>query len=342
MRGLIKFHKLTALLLGLWFVLIMISGLVLIFKSDVYALYAALVLEQMLLKDAALIESAYFAHQDICEALRIDHYVSSFSGAQVLGVRCDELNYLSIGGAASVPGSSDLVSFFTWVFNFHLELFMPFGRYVQAIAGAFLLSMSITGLLIWFKMPSKAHKKMGFRFKAPKPALYFQGHRAIGFWMVVLATPVVFMGVVLAAKGLVPLSQTIGPLEHTALVCAKRIECLNLYVAQNSDRVVKSVRQTAAKPDHLVILSQKQQAILGPKDVSTIITTANGRSSIARVTPRARTSWGKFVSWIYPLHTGQAFSLVGKTYVFSIGLGYLALMYFGYAFWYSKRKRGRR
>ncbi|MEX0299069.1 MAG: PepSY domain-containing protein, partial [Kordiimonas sp.] len=200
LKGYIAFHKNVALIMGVWLLLLIFSGIILVFKSDIFAIYTLLKSPPHHSAVIPVIEDIYNQYSPGCNNLRVDQYNSIFSESPAFSVRCDSKgDFLTVTGPA-VPGSKDVMLVFRTIFEFHYDLLVPSGRFLQAVAGILLLSMSVTGFVIWSRMPGRFWKKATFRLSQsmPKSGKHFQIHRAVGIWVAILALTVVLFGIIMA------------------------------------------------------------------------------------------------------------------------------------------------
>jgi len=331
-------HKTIALAMGAWFFLLIFSGVLLVYKEDIMSVGTATSMSAATKKEMKdiFLSSDYQA----CSNLRVNYHESSLSSEPVFEVVCDQKHYLVNAAGQPVADRTGMLSFFDFVFRFHLDLLVPNGRYAQAVAGILLIVMSYTGLQIWFALPGKTMKKLTFKSKAPTLKKYFDIHKSIGAWLVFPAFLVFTFGIVLAASGLVTLPLSKDNMKPALVDCDDPASCLVWWESLHKGQEIFSIRSIRSSDNPLVsfkILSRPYDTFwAGPKDVVSIKSGEQVMMTVATV--ETRTTWGFIRSWMYPLHTGQAFPYLGKAIIFVVGVGCLALMYFGFSLWYKKRQ----
>ena len=240
---------------------------------------------------------------------------------------------------------------------FHLHRYLvagETGKVIVALTGVSLLLMVLTGMVLWW--PRMAYsalwRALTIRHGGSWPRFSFQLHRAGGFFaapvLLVLAlsgvyfnmpewvTPVVnsISPVTLAAKATnrsdprvvaIPVAQAIAAAQE--LFPAGRVSRLSL----------------PGKPDQPFEIRLRQPGELREGPGATRISIDSADARVLRVIdPEKHQGGNKFLSWMFPLHTGEAFGLGGRIFISLFGFAPLAFMVTGLVIWLKlRKKRGR-
>jgi uncharacterized iron-regulated membrane protein len=220
----------------------------------------------------------------------------------------------------------------TWVMDLHTQLLLDgFGRNCVAVLGGLLLLSVISGLYLWWPGWHRLGIAFSVRHDTGLMALLFDLHRLLGF----------------ASSGLLLLLAFTGfHLAYPAL-----LENLTAASGMGHGDAGPNVRSTAIPNDRPVSLSEAVLVARGPFPSSEVrrITTPAGELGTYRINLRQRheinqhhpftTVWvdrwsgqirdvqnpskfspgQTFTTWLWPLHTGEAFGNGGRALWFFVG-----------------------
>ena len=224
------------------------------------------------------------------------------------------------------------------------------GKFVVALTGVSALLTCLTGIVLWWpRLTARAFRHaVTVRFGGSWPAFNFQLHRAAGFF----ALPVLL---VMAVSGIyfnMPswVTPTVAAVSkwapHPTAVNRSPAEAprvpLSEVIAAAQARFPEarvgrvSVPQKASQPWE-VRLRQEGEVRQGPG--ATRVSVDAGDASVLRVIDPVKAQGGElFFSWMYPLHTGEAFGLVGRAFISLYGLAPLMFFVTGLVVWLKIRR----
>ena len=237
---------------------------------------------------------------------------------------------------------------------FHIHRYLvagDIGKVVVAITGVALLLTVVTGIILWWPrmLRSAIWRALTVRHGGSWPRFSFQLHRAGGF----LAAPVLLVSALSGIHFNMPawvtpiinvispvtahaklMNQSIGPAEGMSVAVA-------VTAAQKrfpSGRV--SRLSFPVKPGQPFEIRVRQSAELRQGPGATRISIDSGDASVLRVIDPEQARGGDvLVSWLFPLHTGEAFGLGGRIVISLFGLMPLALFATGLVIWVKLRKK---
>jgi uncharacterized iron-regulated membrane protein len=206
-----SFHRSIGLLLGLWLILISLSGAIIVFQKELdHAFYHALwqvtpqstqvSLDTM---TASVVsthpkhplwfiefpereDQSYVFNQKLPKEHRLQTFINPYTG-KVLGSRIWE--YSAIG----------------FPFTLHHDFFMgQFGMVMVGVSGGALLLMTITGILLW---PSWRSLRGGFkiRWRSPLPLLSYDLHKTGGILSGLFFSVTAVTGVIIVIVHFLPM-----------------------------------------------------------------------------------------------------------------------------------------
>lgn len=235
---------------------------------------------------------------------------------------------------------------------FHVHRYLvagDVGKTVTAITGISLALMTLTGIVLWWPRLTLAALRaaLSVRHGGNWPRFSFQLHRSAGFF----AAPVLlFMGF----SGV----QFNMPAWVNPLIGAVAPVTVNAKAANRSDGSARAAPAVAlasageafpdARPSRLTLPAKKNQPYeirmrqpgeARQGDGATRITVDSGDGAVLRVVDPLRARGGdKFISWLFPLHTGEAFGAAGKAFTSFVGLLPLAFFVTGLVVWLKLRR----
>ena len=237
---------------------------------------------------------------------------------------------------------------------FHLHRYLlagENGKLVVALTGVSLLLTSFTGLVLWWpRLAWRAlWQSVSVRYGGNWTRFNFQLHRAFGFF----ALPVFLM---LAVSGVyfnmpawvTPAVGAVAPLTPTKAAVnrsepsAVRIDLADaVAVAQArfpSARVGRVTLPVKSGQPYEVRLRQDGELRQGSG--ATRVSIDAGDASVLKVVdPLAARGGDKFINWLFPLHSGEAFGVTGRAFISVFGLAPLIFFATGVVVWLKLRRK---
>ncbi|MGE6696379.1 PepSY-associated TM helix domain-containing protein [Hyphomonas sp. NPDC076900] len=261
-----------------------------------------------------------------------------------------------INGAGEVlrTGLSPGGAFFDLLVRVHTEFLAgPGGRVLVGVSGVFLVSNVLIGaVLAW---PRARHWRALLRWPSACPAIArnYGWHRLLGLGVFFPTLVVVTFGVLLAFEK--PLGDAIAePVTDPAPAFSVSTDrdgeikispelAIEAALSVYPDASLTALRMPSdARKAYEVRLRQPGEANRIYGDTVLIVSATSGE--VALVTDPFRQPPGRaFMSFLFPVHTGQAIGLVGRVIALAAGCGVLVLMIFGVMLFTSRlRSRTRR
>jgi uncharacterized iron-regulated membrane protein len=235
---------------------------------------------------------------------------------------------------------------------FHIHRYLvagDTGKTVVAVTGVALALMVLSGIIVWWPRMARTAwlHALAVRHGGSWPRFSFQLHRAGGFFAAPLLLVTAVSGVhfnmpqwvtpmVNAVAAVTPnakVSNRSAPGAAVSVADAQRAAQARFPEAQVS-RV--SLPAKAGQPYEFRV-RQPDELRQGPG--ATRISVDSGDASVLRVIDPERAAGGdRFLSWLFPLHTGEAFGLAGRIFISLFGLVPLAFFVTGLVVWVKLRR----
>jgi uncharacterized iron-regulated membrane protein len=222
------------------------------------------------------------------------------------------------------------------------------GKTIIAVSGLALLFTSVVGLVLaWPKATIAAWRKaLTVAYRGSWPRFHYSFHRAAG----IVAAPVLallgFSGclfnqpqwitpVVASVAAVTPQDKPKAAPGRELIGVARAAQAAqDAFPAARVSRVA-----LPAKPGLPYEIRLRQPGEVRQGDGSTRVTVDAATGRIVRVRDPLRGPGGdRFLDWQFPLHTGEAFGLPGRTVISVVGLAPAAFMVTGIAVWWRRRK----
>ncbi|MCX7293142.1 PepSY-associated TM helix domain-containing protein [Janthinobacterium sp.] len=238
---------------------------------------------------------------------------------------------------------------------FHLHRYLltgDTGKTVTGISGVLLLLMALSGIYLWWpRMQWTAVKRaLTVSHGGSWPRFNYTLHKAAGFFAAPVLAVIAFSGIYFNLPQLVvPLVDLVSTVPDTAKLNnvqqdgalldagAAMAAAQLLYPQARVSRIV-----LPAKKDQPYDIRVRQPDEIAHGDGATRIT-LDARSGLPlRIRDPLTASYGeRFLGWQFPLHSGQAFGVAGRSFITLFGLMPLLFMLTGTLVWW-KRQRGRK
>ena len=236
------------------------------------------------------------------------------------------------------------------IYHFHRYLVAgEAGKTIVGIAGLALLVAALSGLVLWWPKPSRGAlwSAITVRHGGSWPRFSFRLHRAAGLFAAPVLLTLGFSGsyfnvpawVVPAVNAVAPVTPA-GKLANRSKGSSQQIPvALAIEVAEAAFPSARPSRITLpVKPGVPYEVRMRQPGELRNGDGATRISIDTGDGAILRVIDPERAQGGdKLVSWLFPLHSGEAFGIAGRAFISAFGLMPLIFFVTGLVVWLKRR-----
>ncbi|MGZ8301829.1 MAG: PepSY-associated TM helix domain-containing protein [Telluria sp.] len=237
---------------------------------------------------------------------------------------------------------------------FHIHRYLvagEAGKVVIAVTGVSFVLIIVTGMILWWPRMARAAilKALTVRHGGNWPRFSFQLHRAGGFFAAPLLLVTAFSGVHFnmpawttpAIKAVGPMAPA-GKLSNLSAPGAAGVTVAGVVAAAQASFPQARVSRVSfpAKPNLPFEVRVRQPDELRKGPGATRISIDSGDGKVLRVIDPVRARGGdKLVSWLFPLHTGEAFGVAGRAFISLLGLVPLAFFVTGLVIWIKLRKK---
>ncbi|NRR31151.1 PepSY domain-containing protein [Oxalobacteraceae bacterium] len=237
---------------------------------------------------------------------------------------------------------------------FHIHRYLvagEVGKVVVAITGVSLLLSLVTGMILWWPRMARSAilHALKVRHGGSWPRFSFQLHRAGGFF----AAPVLLVSAVSGIyfnmpQWVTPAVNALSPLTPNAKLTNQSslpVDGMSLALAVSSAQAQfpegwVSRMSFPAKADQPFEIRLRQPDELREGPGATRISIDSGDARVLRVIDPERARGGdKLLSWLFPLHTGEAFGMGGRIFISLVGLLPLAFFVTGLVVWIKLRRK---
>lgn len=237
---------------------------------------------------------------------------------------------------------------------FHLHRYMlagDVGKVVVALTGVALALALLTGVFLWWPRMTRSaflhaitvrHGGSWIRFN-------FQLHRAGGFFVAPVLLVTAFSGVYFNmpqwVKPVVDVFAKVTPATKEVNKSEPSVEGLAVADAVLAARAQFPEGRVSrvtfpAKPGQPFEIRVRQPDELRMGPGATRISIDSGDGQVLRVIDPERSRGGdRLLSWLFPLHTGEAFGTAGRIFISFVGLLPLAFFITGLVIWVKIRKK---
>ncbi|NHZ34210.1 PepSY-associated TM helix domain-containing protein [Massilia rubra] len=231
---------------------------------------------------------------------------------------------------------------------FHIHRYLvagETGKTVIGVTGVALLLLSLTGIVLWWpRMTAGAIKgALTVRHGGNWPRFNFQLHRAGGFFaapvLLVLAVSGVYFNM---PQWVLPIVGALAPLAPNGKV-ANRSAPGAAPIAPHAAMAAAQARfpqarvsrvAMPAKPGQPYEIRLRQPDEVRAGDGATRVSVDAGDGTVLRTVDPLRAPAGeRFLGWMFPLHTGEAFGVAGRTFISIFGIVPLMFFVTGLVIW---------
>lgn len=235
---------------------------------------------------------------------------------------------------------------------FHLHRYLvagEAGRIVISVAGVALFVCTVTGIILWWPRMTRSAiwHAITVRHGGNWPRFSFQLHRAAGFFAAPVLAVMAFSGVYFNSPAWVlpvvkavshvteqpkPQNRSKGP------AISPGSAAVQAQAAFPQARVSRVSFPAKAGAPFEIRLRQDGELRHGPGATRVSIDAVDG-AVLRVIDPLTARSGDRFLSWMFPLHTGEAFGTAGRAFISFIGLTPLMFMVTGLVVWLKLRRK---
>lgn len=246
-----------------------------------------------------------------------------------------------------------LVSF---IYQLHESLVLDDpGETIVGFVAIFLLVSIGTGLSLWWPRPGKLRQAFTFARSGSVIRRHYDWHKLSGFYSAIILAMLAFTGVYLEfSEYVVPIVRLFSPVQEFPKEEAMQSLPVSDARPLSVEEAVALARQVFPEGDLRFIgmphgnVGVYQISLHQPGEVLE----SNGQSrvwldqysgKVLRVHDWRQFNGGEtFLAWLFPLHNGEAFGLIGRWVVFFAGFIPLVLYVTALRMWWLKRQAHRR
>jgi uncharacterized iron-regulated membrane protein len=265
-------------------------------------------------------------------------------------VLVDPYSGVALGTRAAVPTMEfTRRNLANTIYTLHFQLFMgEFGANVVGFSGVFLLTSSLSGLVLWWPRNRRFKKGLVIKKGSHGIRLHYDIHRVSGIYSVVMLMILAVTGIYLTFPKFVgPAVGWVSPvsigfskteLQNNTSPAIDADRALYLAKASTSATRVKCIWLPGASGPAWRVSLYADQGVAwsgGPVDVWLH---PNGGAVLKSKHHAQGSSGDTFVAWQLPLHNGKAFGVVGRVVVCLLGFVPLIMAVTGIAIWLRKSR----
>lgn len=224
------------------------------------------------------------------------------------------------------------------------------GETIVGVMGLLLICSLFSGIVLWWPKFSNFFQAFTFRRSANGTRLMYDLHKTMGAYAAVVLIVIAFSGVyMIFPKYVKPLIGMALSITETAPVGTSmksangkiRID-IDEVAAIANDRFPRAELQRIYFPtpsDGVYRVIMRQSGDVRRTSGSTQLWIDSYERTVRAVQePKTMSSGEAFISWMFPLHNGEAFGLPGRIIVFVVGFTPFILYVTGLIVWWRKRK----
>ena len=237
---------------------------------------------------------------------------------------------------------------------FHIHRYLvagETGKVVVAVTGVALVLVILSGMILWWPRMARSAlwHALTVRHGGSWPRFSFRLHRAGGFFAAPFLLVTAFSGVHFnMPQWVTPVVNAISPVTPHAKPMNRNprtgegIAVADAIAAAQASFPEGWVSRVSypAKAGQPFEIRVRQPGELRQGPGATRISVDSGDGSVLRVIDPERARGGdRFLAWLFPLHTGEAFGLAGRIFISLFGFVPLAFFVTGLVIWIKLRKK---
>ena len=205
-RALFQIHLWTGLGIGLYIVMLSVTGSILVYSAELISVLESPMPEFQPDREPMSVEEMTIAAQRVYpgyEVTRIGRRVTRrrpvMSVNLALGDDIKERVFNPYTGEDLGEAFPDSVRAIFWLTELHDDLLMGFnGRRINGIGSILVTLLILTGAVIWWPGRKRVRRSLGIRWRSRWPRFNWDLHSALGFWVFALMLLWAVSGVYLA------------------------------------------------------------------------------------------------------------------------------------------------
>ncbi|MEO6319127.1 MAG: PepSY-associated TM helix domain-containing protein [Polaromonas sp.] len=238
---------------------------------------------------------------------------------------------------------------------FHLHRYLAageFGKTVVGVAGLVLLIAAITGIVLWWPKPSRKalRQALSISYRGSWPRLNYSSHRAAGFFAAPVFIVLGFSGWYFnLPKWVIPIVSSVAtvsapdkpgnraPSRGGTLVSPRQAMEAAQALFPHS-RVSRIALPNKPSMPYEIRVRQPNEVRKGDGATRIMVDAYSG--AILQVRDPMRAPGGDtFLSWLFPLHSGEAFGSVGRIFITCFGVVPLLFLMTGLGIYLKRKKK---
>ncbi|MGO8848037.1 MAG: PepSY-associated TM helix domain-containing protein [Methylocella sp.] len=255
---------------------------------------------------------------------------------------------------ANDTGSVFARPFIEVVGTFHYTLLLgDLGETAVGFIALFLFGSLLSGIVLFWPWPGRWRQALTIKWGATKERFIFDLHRTTGIYACLLLGVMFFSGIYMIFKPQVrAIVELVSPV-HLNLMPVLKSERRGAEtplgpdsVAAIVDRIMPdgelTMMQLPDDADGVYVVGKRAPDEVNFADAQRRLVVDQNSGKILYIQePKHFTAGEKFLEWQYPLHSGEAFGTIGRTFIMVMGFVPLTLYVTGFLRWRQKW-RGRR
>jgi uncharacterized iron-regulated membrane protein len=370
----LQLHRTIGLFVGAVFVLVGLSGAVLAFREDIDELLNASIMRvdtpsQASYRSPDEILGAAFAAMPAdgkAERLTMPRHPGS-AAAITFMVETDDLETdvyqlfvdpytAKVKGQRLYQHRGSIFSqpFIPFLMTFHWTLLLGVNNaYVLGSLAILVFFSILVGLYLWFPLNGAWRLGLKIKWKASAERLAYDVHRSVGIYCAAILLVMLFTGIAMIFKPATRSVTTLfSPVRHkidfgkSEPLPSQSPIGVGAAVAA-ADKIFPDGRLhwilLPSAPSGVYVVGKQSDDEPNQTKTSRNVSVDQYSGEVLQVQDRnGFTAGEKFLEWLFPLHSGEAFGAVGRSIVLFIGLTPLALYVTGFLRWRQKRRAQRR
>jgi uncharacterized iron-regulated membrane protein len=237
---------------------------------------------------------------------------------------------------------------------FHVHRYLvagEVGKTIVAVSGLALLATAIGGIVLWWPKPNRSAlwKAITVRHGGSWPRFHFSLHRAAGIFAAPVMLIQAFSGVYFNQPAwIVPVVGALAPVAPAGKL-HNRSPAGAPPIAPAQAMKVAQARLPEARVSRLLLPSRpgapyelrlRQPGEIRQGDGATRIGIDSGDGQLLRLQDPLKARGGdKLLSWLFPLHSGEAFGIASRIFISCFGIAPLVFFVTGLALWRKRRNK---
>lgn len=221
----------------------------------------------------------------------------------------------------------------------------PAGAWIVAISGILLLSNLLIGLRLAWPKHGQWRRALWPPRATSARARFYGWHRALGLWVAPFALVTIGCGMLLAFE--VSVARLLGaegnmppPRQQAAEgVAIAPMEAAKIALRRYPDASFTGMQIPATGSGlYVVYLRQRQEPNQADGATRVFVDARNGRVA-SEYDPLRASGADRFMTILFPIHTGQIAGKIGRLAVLAIGLWLISMLLLGSRLWWARRRR---